>query len=196
MTNSELCRRSDCCYWNRAYNDPVRCSYMEITGKSRIKGLPPRLQLPCNCPYYLPNGDPSKAEEGPDEKQTAYKLYLAGATDREIDAALGWKRGRACSWRRRNSLPVNPEGRDGKKPVYDWDAARRAYDEGASDGEIMALLGCTRGTVYYWRQKNGLPLHPEWERKRELKRKERGEDKHEDQSAGGPLQQEEDDRDL
>ena len=196
MTEKERCQHRDCFYLDKGYYGTRICNYMEITGKSRIAGLPPRLQLPCNCPYYLPNGDPVKAGEAPDEKETAYKLYLAGATDREIDTALGWKSGRACTWRRRNSLPVNPEGRDGKKPVYDWEAARRAYDEGASDGEIVALLGCTRGTVYYWRQKNRLPLHPEWERKRELKRKERGEDKHEDQSAGGPLQQAEDDRDL
>ena len=175
MTNRELCRRSDCFYWNRAFNDPMKCRYMEITGKSRIKGLPPKLQLPCNCPYYEPSGRKAAALANPDWKDEALTLYRAGATDKEIETALELRRGAACEWRHRMRLPVNRD-QMGTGERYDWEAARKLYDEGACDQEIMALLGCSQTTVVRWRDREGLELHPARARKAELRRQKRREE--------------------
>ena len=57
MSRDGRCRHPDCAYRN--HSNPIqqgRCNYMAITGRSRIKGLPPELQKPCNCPYYETDG--------------------------------------------------------------------------------------------------------------------------------------------
>ena len=86
MTEDERCRHPDCIYRNRADPDKSgNCSYMIIEGRSRTARLPERLRLPVNCPFYKPDGvTPPEPEKRWDWRNEAWKLYRAGATDREI----------------------------------------------------------------------------------------------------------------
>lgn len=176
MTEDERCQRMDCIYRNQAERGVWAhgCDYLRITGRSRIKGLPDRLQLPCNCPRYIPDGTNPVEILTRNYQDDALALYKAGATDREIEAALEKPRGWACRWRHRVQppLPVNRD-RMGTGERYDWAAARRLYDEGACDQEIMELLGCSQTTVYNWREREGLPIHPAWDRRAIRKAKEK-----------------------
>lgn len=47
----------------------------------------------------------------------------------------------------------------GPKEKYEWDVARRLYDEGKNDGEIARIMGCTPGVVHQWRNRNKLPAN-------------------------------------
>lgn len=47
----------------------------------------------------------------------------------------------------------------GVKEKYDWDIAKRLYDEGKNDGEIARVMGCTPGVVRQWRNRNKLPAN-------------------------------------
>lgn len=173
MTEDERCRHTDCIYRSRETGVWANgCEYLRSTGKSRIKGLSERLQLPCNCPYYIPDGTSPAEIITRDCRDEALALYKAGATDREIDRALGKHKGWACSWRNRATppLPVNRD-RMGTGERYDWEAARKLYDEGACDAEIMELLGCSQTAVCSWREREGLALHPAWGRRAIRKRK-------------------------
>ena len=174
MTDDERCRHPDCIYRNQAKEGVWAhgCDYLRITGKSRIKGLPDRLQLPCNCPYYTPDGTSPVEILTRNKEDEALALYNAGATDREIDTALGKQKGWACRWRNRQQpqLPVNRD-QMGSGMRYDWDAARKLYDEGACDKEIMRLLGCSQTTVHQWRAREGLVLHSAWERRAFLRKR-------------------------
>lgn len=186
MTEDERCQRMDCIYRNQEERGVWAhgCDYLRITGRSRIKGLPDRLQLPCNCARYIPSETNPVEILTRDCKAEALALYRAGATDREIDHALEKPRGWACRWRHRVQppLPVNRD-RMGTGERYDWAAARRFYDEGACDQEIMELLGCSQTTVYNWREREGLPIHPAWDRRAIRKAKEKA-DSHTSVRAG------------
>ncbi len=172
MTEETHCVHPECIYRAAGHGTAGACDYLTVTGKSRIKGLPPKLQLPCNCPYYIPDG--TEREREPEKEKSwqekAAALHRAGATDREIAAALDLKKDTVRVWRYRHGLPVNRD-RMGDGEHFDWTKARELYDEGACDTEIMELLGCSRSTVYKWRDREGLPLHPAWERRAEKKRK-------------------------
>ena len=177
MTDDERCRHPDCIYRNQAKEGvwAHSCDYLRITGKSRIKGLPDRRQLPCNCPHYIPDGTSPVEILTRNKEDEALALYNAGATDREIEEALGRRRGWACQWRHKRNLPVNRDQMGGGMR-YDWDAARKLYDEGACDKEIMRLLGCSQTAVYQWRAREGLVLHPAWERRAFLRQGKEGTD--------------------
>ena len=167
MTDDERCRHPDCVYRNRTnVYSQGQCAYLEMTGHSRIAGLPERLQLPCNCPRYISDGTSPVELITRSIHDEAMALYRVGATDREMEEALGRRRGWACRWRHsvEPPLPVNRDQMGGGMR-YDWEVARRLYDEGACDQEIMELLGCTQTTVYNWRAREGLPIHPAWDRR-------------------------------
>lgn len=170
MTEDERCRHPDCIYRNRGYYAQAtgQCDYLRIAGKSRIKGLPDRLQLPCNCPRYVPDSTSPVELITRTMWEEALALYRAGATDKEIAEAIGKSREGVCAWRHRNNLPCNPDQRgNGKR--YDWTVARKLYDAGMCDREIAEALGCNQTSVMNWRNREGLPYHPAWDRRREKK---------------------------
>ena len=171
MTDDERCRHPDCVYRNRTnVYSQGQCAYLEMTGHCRIAGLPERRQLPCNCPRYISDGTSPVELITRSIHDEALALYRVGATDREMETALGRRRGWACQWRHKRNLPVNRDQMGGGTR-YDWDAARKLYDEGACDQEIMELLGCSQTTVHQWRAREGLVLHPAWERRAFRKQK-------------------------
>ena len=55
--------------------------------------------------------------------------------------------------------PEQKTRRGGSKPKLDFDAARRLYDEGLTDGKIAKQLGVAPQTVNNWRRREGLPAH-------------------------------------
>ena len=172
MKEDTSCRHPDCVYRTGPHDNTGNCNYSTITGHCRIVGLPPRLQLPCNCPYYMTSGIPLPEPKPLTTRDKALAMYETGATDREVEAALGWHKGRMCALRRQLGLPVN---KDVRETVYDWDKARAAYDSGANDQRIARLLGCCVSSVWRWREKNELPPNKEYIRKENV---------NEDQSTG------------
>lgn len=60
------------------------------------------------------------------------------------------------SARRKRSLGGK---KGGKKFKYDWAVIRERYDAGATDKEIHNEFGVSRGVVFRWRKKNGLPAN-------------------------------------
>lgn len=47
-----------------------------------------------------------------------------------------------------------------KRPmIYNEDIMRTAYDNGGTDGEIAAAVGCTKSCVRSWRERNELEAH-------------------------------------
>jgi len=165
MSEMTRCIRPDCIYRCHSMNGGNQCDYLTITGKSRIKGLPERLQLPCFCPRYVPDGTEQAPVVWDDWRERALALYQDGATDRQIEAALGLKKGAACAWRHKNRLPLHPDIK-GSGEKYDWKKARALYNAGASDMDIMRELGCSQGAVFGWRWRNKLPVNPSWYRRR------------------------------
>jgi DNA-binding CsgD family transcriptional regulator len=158
MTETSGCIHPDCIYRNHTEHATGNCSYLAVTGKSRIKGLPARLQLPCNCPRYVPNGTKKEVVIKNDWVTKARELYSAGATDREIAKELGLTRSTVCAWRRRNYLPLHRDKR-GYIEKYDWNLGMALWRAGATDREIMEALGCKRNTVCTWRDRHGLPVN-------------------------------------
>lgn len=150
----ERCRDTSCPFnrTRRAEYYGYNCGYMDITGRSRIAQLPPDLRKPCDCPLNKkrrkPVDDRPRAErDGWADKAEA--MYDAGATDKEIAAAVGCDPKYVREWR------LNTGRATHSKVVYDWDLAARAYDERKSDREIAELLGCHRQTVTNWRERTG-----------------------------------------
>lgn len=155
MTEDERCQHPDCRYRNNS--DPEtsgRCHFWMLTGQSRLKGLHGKEQLPCNCPRYKPDGSRLPKRDD-DWKQLAFKLYRAGATDREILQATGRPRSTIQNWRRRNKLPINPD-RLGPTSAIDWKAAEELYRQGKNDREIAQAIGCSGSNVRRWRWKHEL----------------------------------------
>lgn len=157
MSRDGRCRHPDCAYRN--HSNPIqqgRCNYMAITGRSRIKGLPPELQKPCNCPYYETDGSRKQRPQAelpptPDVWKLALMLYETGATDREIAEELGInKKTWMCRRWKVYKLPANPDRR-GSAPRFDWAMAERLYKEGLSDVQIARRLGCSTASVWHWR---------------------------------------------
>ena len=158
MKEDERCRHPDCVYRNRS--DPEKsgnCNYMVIEGRSRTAGLPERLRLPANCPHYKPDGttptEPTKRRNWRDE---AWKLYRAGATDREIADAMGLKVTRVANMRRRAwHLPPNPDHK-GPAVSIDYKRAEELARRGLNDREIAEELGCSIAAIWRWRYKRQL----------------------------------------
>ncbi len=167
MSEATRCIRPDCIYRCHSASGRNQCDYLTITGKSRIKGLPPKLQLPCNCPRYEPDGTEQAPVVWDDWRERALALYLDGATDRQIEAELRLKKGAVCAWRHRNRLPLHPDTR-GSGEKYDWKRARALYDAGACDVEIMQAIGCSQGAVVSWRSRNRLAVNPRRDRPQRL----------------------------
>ena len=156
MKESERCHHPECIYRN--HSDPSqtgRCNYLTMTGHSRTAHMPPHLRDPCYCTDYVPSGMPVP-EKRADWKTEATRLYLAGATDREIAESLGLKYGTVQAWRY-NQLkrPANPDVR-GSGVKFDWERARELYRRGMSDIQIANELGCSIQSVRRWRTKQEL----------------------------------------
>ncbi|MBQ1235960.1 MAG: helix-turn-helix domain-containing protein [Oscillospiraceae bacterium] len=90
------------------------------------------------------------------DQAKARVLYQAGKSDKEIADAVGVHRGTIGKWRDENNLPCNVNV---FIPVshLDWDKALRMYEEGRTDKEIAAALGCSGQYIGKWRKKNKLP---------------------------------------
>jgi uncharacterized protein YjcR len=91
--------------------------------------------------------------------EKAKKLYDQGMNDAEIGNAIGCSRSAVNHWRLRNNLPKNKmkgvtKTRESK---FNWERAKKLYDQGMNDVEIGSAIGCSSATVYFWRTKNGLP---------------------------------------
>lgn len=156
MKEHERCRHPDCIYRNHA--DPEmsgRCHYWMITGRCRIVGLPERLQLPCNCPYYEPGGGKPKPALS-DWREKAWALYEAGATDKEIAEAVGKSVITVRDYRRRAwAAPPNPD-KKGPGTRFDWKKAKELHRRGLNDAQIAREIGCSPSTVRNWRFKQNL----------------------------------------
>lgn len=171
MREDERCRHPDCIYRAKDARDTKhtagRCNYLSITGRSRIAGLPDRLQLPCNCAEYVPDGsDPARAESW---KDRAFALYHVGATDKEIAQATGISLQHVGTWRRRNGLSLHKD-KKGPEPVFDWKKAKELYRRGLNDAEIAKALGCGTSCVWRWRYKHELLPNGRAGRKKEVRR--------------------------
>ena len=156
MTEEERCRHPDCIYRATRTNEKGsykggNCNYLTMTGRSRIKGEPGRLSLPCFCTEYVPSGQPPQKQKA-DWKDKALDLYNAGATDREIAEALGVKRDSVCAWRHRVGLPLHRD-RMGPVTTIDWKRARELHRQGLNDREIAEAIGCGVNAVWRWRYK-------------------------------------------
>ena len=157
MTEEERCQHPDCIYRNKNASDhgmtnPGNCNFLTMTGRSRIKGLPDRLQLPCNCIEYIPDRTATAAMVGMNWEERARKLYNAGATDNEIAQATGVKYDRVNRWRRRQGMPIHRD-KKGPAPAFDWKKAMELYRHGASDVTIAREIGCSVRAVWHWRFK-------------------------------------------
>ena len=161
MTEDTSCVHPDCVYRRRNgdlqnLGYPGRCMYALMTGHSRIAGLSPEEQLPCNCPRYVSDGTTPAPTAGPGWKEQAEKLYREGKTDREIAEAVGVGHSTVQSWRsKRLKMPPNPDKR-GTKPIFDWKRAEELYRKGMNDIEIGKALGCSTTAVWRWRYKHEL----------------------------------------
>ena len=136
MKEAERCQHPDCIYRNHSAR--------------AFRKMPPRLREPCHCTDYVPSGRPVP-EKSADWKAEATRLYLAGATDREIAETLGVKYGTVQNWRY-NQLkrPANPDVK-GTRDKFDWELARELYRRGMSDAQIAYELGCSMPSVRRWR---------------------------------------------
>lgn len=158
MTEDERCRHPDCVYRNRADPDKSgNCNYMVIEGRSRTARLPERLRLPVNCPFYKPDGTtPPEPEKRRDWRNEAWKLYRAGATDREIAEALGKTSSCIATMRRRKwKLSPNPDHK-GPEASIDYKRAEELARRGLNDREIAEELGCSINSIWRWRYKRQL----------------------------------------
>lgn len=157
MKESERCQHPDCIYRARNVSDKSmlytgNCNFATMTGRSRIAGLPDKLSLPCNCIEYVPNGEnPNKYRQAA-WKEKAMVLYNAGATDREIAAAVGMDRDRIGEWRRKLGLKIHRD-RKGQDPSFDWKRAQELYRRGYNDKAIAEAIGCSVSAVWRWRFK-------------------------------------------
>ena len=156
MKKHERCRHPDCIHRNHSDQEATgRCHYWMNTGHCRTAGLPERLTLPCNCPYYEPGGGEPK-HVLTDWKKTAWALYEAGATDKEIATAVGKTPIQVGDYRRKEwKAPPNPD-RKGPAPRFDWKRARELHRRGLNDAQIARELGCSVSTVRGWRFKQNL----------------------------------------
>ena len=175
MREDERCIHPDCIYRAKYASDKGlsvagNCNYMAMNGKSRIAGLPDRLQLPCNCPEYVPNVTDPELYKQKTWQDKALALYNAGATDREIAQACGKESQRVGEWRRKLGLPLHPD-RKGTDPRFDWKQARELYRRGYNDREIAEALGCGVSTVWRWRFKYELFPNDHGGRKRKGEKK-------------------------
>ena len=112
-------------------------------------------QLPANLRKPLPDrGSEALAER----HRQMMDLWWQGKTDAEISLAVGISRAAVCSWRRRNSLDLNP-GQRGKPIRWDQEVAMDLYKAGASDSQIGRAVGVNSGAIFSWRRKHGLPAN-------------------------------------
>lgn len=180
MTEDERCRHPDCIY-RAPKGEKHGCNYLYMTGHCRTVGLPPRLQLPCNCPRYIPDGTSPTEIITRDWRDEALGLYNAGATDHEIAEALGISYDRVNRWRREKGLPLHPAR---KGSAFDWEKVEELYRHGANDIQIAQELGCSVSSVWRWRYK--YELFPNYKKRRART--------NENQSTGCAVQQDQADR--
>ena len=156
MKESERCRHPDCVYRNHGDPDATgRCRYWMLTGKCRTVGLPKRLTLPKNCPYYAPDGTSPKPVLT-EWREKAWALYEAGATDKEIAAAVGKTPIQVGNYRRKEwKAPPNPD-KKGPGTRFDWKKAKELHRRGLNDAQIAREIGCSPSTVRNWRFKQNL----------------------------------------
>lgn len=79
-----------------------------------------------------------------------------GASDQEIAKALGCAKSAVCLWRRKSGLRSNVRPGGWNKKQYDWELARKLYDEGQSTARIAEALHCSKNAVYDWMDGEGL----------------------------------------
>ena len=163
------------------YNAPYRCNYATLTGHCRIKVVRRKgpdgtwrqvktVETPEECSYFAPPrrehqkrklqreakkpGTKCRAPRWDWDK--ARKLWTAGASDQEIAKALGCGKPAVCLWRRKNGLRSNVRQGGWNRKQYDWELARKLYDEGRNTAQIAEALGCSKNAVYDWMDGEGL----------------------------------------
>lgn len=111
------CKRVNCIY-RAPKGAPNGCDYITVTGKSRIKGVPPERQDPAYCTHYVPSrhkGHPAFSDSPSrpikDELRKfdrcvfdwdlALKMEQENASRREIALALGCTVDAVAAWRKR-----------------------------------------------------------------------------------------------
>lgn len=179
MAKGNKIRCHECLYGaDGIYNAPYLCNYASLTGHCRIKVVRRKgadgvwrkvktVETPEECSYFKPRkehqrrkltGDARKPGERrkPADWGKAMALWAAGASDREIAPEIGRSQSQVCQWRRRHGLKTNtPQGGWNRKR-YDWDLARRLYDQGDGVKEIAAGIGGSKNAVYDWMDREGL----------------------------------------
>ena len=160
------------------------CSYLLITGHSRLAEVYRRLQVnvltdevreamrPENCRVYqrgekiiLQDEDQillpgTLANHRRMDKTRAQELYERGFNDREIADKLGCACVTVRHWRQRQGLPHNYQ--HSAVPPED---IMKLYREGKTDKEICLGLGISSGSLSKWRKKRGLPPNLSQEKK-------------------------------
>lgn len=110
------CDRKKCRYYSPpSHHSPNTCNYMMFTGKSRIAQIPDKKARRdwANCPCFQEGQNLKGKLFSPGELRLAYdwaeayKLYRAGALDRDIAAAIGCSVSGVKWWRRKSGLPSN-----------------------------------------------------------------------------------------
>ena len=162
------------------YNATYLCNYATLTGHCRTKIARRKgsdgvwrkvktVETPEECTRFLPRKGHQQRKLQRDAKKPgtkcratrrdwdkAQELWTAGASDQEIAKALGCAKSAVCIWRRKNALRSNVRPGGWNKKQYDWELARKLYDEGQSTARIAEALGCSKNAVYDWMDGEGL----------------------------------------
>lgn len=157
---TQHCIHPECIYRASPSESSLKhnCDYAGITGECRTVGVSEEDKLPCNCKKYVPGGEPARTviRRGL-WRDEAWGVYRSGATDQEIAEAMGVSRNAVRKWRYDNNLPCH-QGKAGPPAGdYDWEKAMEAFEAGATDREIAAVIGVKSVTpVRHWRERNNL----------------------------------------
>ena len=117
-----------CWHWRRKEDDNVAfCGYHVDTGRCRITQMTPEERKSGECRFF---------EAGEPKKERVRPMIVNPDPLARI---------------------VYESPRRKKQPVYDRDRMLTLYDQGKSDGEIAAAMGCIKDTVMHWRKSMELP---------------------------------------
>lgn len=151
------CKHPDCLFRNQNAGEYHACEYSLMTGRTRTRKNE-RLDT-ANCRHYVPRPKMPRRRgvgiTGPLWEPVALALQKAGFDIAEIARILGLEPEgvEKCLNAR---VQRKPKGANDSLSRFDWNKARRLYDEGKTDRQIAAGIGCSFQRVQHWRASHGL----------------------------------------
>ena len=156
------CKRKNCVFRCQNKFSVHACDYAAMTGRPRTRRDKPADTR--NCEYYVPMIKGARRRgyslTGPVWAQIAASLHAAGYSPEAIAQIVSADPDAVKSFlENKDKVKTAPRKYKTLLSGFDWDKARKLYNQGASDQQIAKALGCSKQRVFQWRDMYKLPCH-------------------------------------